>query len=354
MSNISHAPCGTLPDGTTVEQFALRNARGTCVRILTYGGIVTALETADRAGERANIVLGRPDLDGYRADGAHFGAIVGRYANRIARGRFQLDGSPVQLTCNSPPNSLHGGDAAFGKVVWRAVAADTSNGAWLALHHVTPHGAGGYPGTLEVEVRYSLGTEDALRIDYEAETDRPTVVNLTHHGYFNLAGEGTRDVYDHELTILADAFTPVDETLIPTGEIRPVEGTAFDFRRPAAIGARIRSPDEQIVRGRGFDHNFVLRPAAPHELRLAARVREPASGRIMEVLTTEPGLQLYTGNCFDGTTVGTTGRPYRQSDGLCLETQHFPDSPNQPGFPSTVLRPGQRFRSSTVYRFSVE
>jgi aldose 1-epimerase len=350
ISSISHAPYGTLPDGTTVEQFSLRNARGMRVCVLTYGGIVTALETADRAGRRANIVLGCCDLDGYRADRAYFGAIVGRYANRIGRGRLMLDGVAVQLACNDPPNSLHGGDAGFDKVVWGAVAAETATGAWLALRHVSPHGAGGYPGTLEVEVRYSLAAEDALRIDYEAETDRPTVVNLTHHGYFNLAGEGTRDIYDHELTLRADAFTPVDATLIPTGEIRPVEGTAFDFRRPAAIGRRIRAGDAQIEQARGFDHNFVLQPAPPHELRLAARVREPTSGRVMEVLTTEPGLQLYSGNHLDG----AGGRPYREGDGLCLETQHFPDSPNQPGFPSTVLRPGQRFHSTTVYRFAIE
>jgi aldose 1-epimerase len=351
LSNIAHAPYGTLPDGTSIEQFTLSNARGTRVSILTYGGIVTALETADRAGRHANIVLARADLDDYRADGASFGAIVGRYANRIAGGRFELDGVPVQLVCNDGPNSLHGGGAGFAKVAWRAVAADTPSGACVALRHVSPHGAGGFPGTLEVEVRYALTADDALRIDYEAETDRPTVINLTHHGYFNLAGAGTRDVYDHELTILADAFTPVDPALIPTGEIRPVEGTPFDLRSPAPIGARLDAPDEQLRYGRGFDHNYVLRAGAANELRLAARVSEPTSGRVMEVLTTEPGLQLYTGNGLDGAG-GVNGRSYRRGDGLCLETQHFPDSPNHPAFPSTVLRPGQRFRSTTIYRFS--
>ena len=355
MSKIAHAPYGALPDGTTVEQFALMNARGTCVRILTYGGIVTALETADRAGRRANIVLGCADLDGYRAATGRFGAIIGRYANRIARGRFVLDDLAVQLDCNDPPNSLHGGGAAFDRVVWRAVAADTPNGAWLALRHVSPHGAGGFPGTLEVEVRYSLGADDTLRIDYEAETDRPTVVNLTHHGYFNLAGEGAGDVYAHELEILADAFTPVDATLIPTGELRPVAGTPFAFRASAPIGVRLAAADEQIRIARGFDHNFVLQPSiAPRAPRLAARVREPMSGRVMEVLTTEPGVQLYTANGLNGTLRGPGGRPYDRGAGLCLETQHFPDSPNRPGFPSTVLRPGERFRSITVYRFSVD
>jgi aldose 1-epimerase len=354
MSNIAHAPYGTLPDGTTIEQFTLRNARGTRVAIITYGGIVTALETADRAGRRANIVLGCADLDGYRADDAYLGAIIGRYANRIARGRFAIDGTEARLACNDPPNSLHGGDAGLNRVVWRAVAADTADGACLALRHVSPDGAGGYPGTLEAEVRFTLTPDDALRLDYEAETDRPTVVNLTHHDYFNLAGEGAGDVYGHELTLFADAFTPVDSRLIPTGEIRPVAGSPFDFRTPAALGARLRGSDEQLQRARGFDHNFVLRPATSHELRRAARVREPASGRVMEVLTTEPGVQLYSGNGLGGTRVGTSGRPYCRGAGLCLETQHFPDSPNQPGFPSTVLRPGQRFRSTTIYRFSVE
>ena len=354
MSKIAHAPYGTLPDGTTVEQFSLMNAHGTCVRVLTYGGIVTALETADRTGRRANIVLGCADLDGYRAASGRFGAIIGRYANRIAQARFTLDDVAVELDRNDPPNSLHGGTAAFDRVVWHAVAADTPNGAWLALRHVSPHGAGGFPGTLEVEVRYSLGADDALRIDYEAETDRSTVVNLTHHGYFNLAGEGTGDVYGHELTILADAFTPVDATLIPTGELRPVDDTPFDFRAPAPIGARLAAADEQIRIARGFDHNFVLRPAGPPAPRLAARVREPASGRVMDVLTTEPGMQLYTANALNGALRGSGGRPYGRGAGLCLETQHFPDSPNQPGFPSTVLRPGERFRSTTVFRFSVD
>ncbi|MBI3515303.1 MAG: galactose mutarotase [Proteobacteria bacterium] len=343
---MAHAPYGSLPDGTTIEQFTLRNSRGMCARILTYGGIVTALETADRAGRRANIVLGCADLEGYRADTAHFGTIVGRYANRIARGRFILDGAAVQLTCNDGPNSLHGGDAGFGKVVWRAVAAETPMGACLALHHVSPHGAGGYPGILEVEVRYTVTPDDALRIDYEAETDRPTVVNLTHHGYFNLAGAGARDVYDHALMIAADAFTPVDATLIPTGELQPVAGGPFDFCAPATIGARLRAADPQLRPTGGFDHNFILAPATSPAPRLAAQLSDPTSGRTMTVLTTEPGLQFYTGNFLGG-------RPYGRGAGLCLETQHFPDSPNQPAFPSTVLRPGERFRSTTLYQFSV-
>jgi aldose 1-epimerase len=343
MSNIAHAPYGTLPDGTTIEQFTLKNARGTAARILTYGGIVTAIETRDRAGRRANVVLGCADLDGYRADTAYLGAIVGRYANRIAGGRFALDGAPVQLTCNDGSNSLHGGDAGFGKVVWRAVAADTPAGACLALRHVSPHGAAGYPGTLEVEVRYTVSADDALRIDYEAETDRPTVVNLTHHGYFNLAGADARDIYGHEIMVAADAFTPVDASLIPTGEVRAVAGTPFDLRAPAAIGARIA--DAAFRATGGFDHNFVLANARANAPRLAAALRDPASGRTMTVLTTEPGVQFYTGNFLD------SGRG--RGAGLCLETQHFPDSPNQPAFPSTVLRPGERFRSTTIYKFGV-
>jgi aldose 1-epimerase len=347
---IERQPYGSLPDGTSVEQFTLVNSHGTRARIITYGGIVTALETADRDGKRDNIVLGCTNLAEYVADRTHFGAIVGRYANRIARGRFVLDGIAYQLACNNPPNALHGGPRGFHKVVWQAETI----GDALVLRHRSPDGDEGYPGALTVEVRYALSDDDALRIDYTASTDKPTIVNLTNHSYFNLAGEGTGTILDHELTIAANAFLPVDATLIPTGELRPVVGTPFDFRAPTPIGAEIRAAHEQILRGRGFDHNFVLREKDPGALGLAARVREKRSGRVLEVATTEPGLQFYSGNFLDGTRPGTSGRPYRQSDGFCLETQHFPDSPNRSEFPTTILRPGEIFRSSTLYRFSIE
>jgi aldose 1-epimerase len=342
---------GVLSDGTAVEQFTLTNDRGTRARVISYGAILTSLELADRDGGRANVVLGCASLADYVDDTRHFGAIVGRYANRIAGGRFTLDGAAYQLERNQPPNALHGGSRGFDKAVWRAESA--RDAARLVLRHVSADGEASYPGTLDVTVAYTLTPDDALRLDYEATTDRPTIVNLTNHSYFNLRGEGAGDVLGHELALMADAFTPVDATLIPTGELRNVAGTPFDFRAPTAIGAQLRDGDEQILRGRGYDHNFVLR-GAPGALRPAARLSEPASGRVIEVETTEPGVQLYTGNFLDASSRGTSGRPYRQSDGLCLETQHFPDSPNHPHFPSTVLRPGEVFRSTTIWRFLID
>jgi len=351
MEPVAREPYGTMPDGTPVEQFTLSNARGLRVQIISFGGIVTRLDVPDRNCGRANVVLGCADLAGYIADTAYFGAIIGRYANRIARGRFTLDGIDHELACNNPPNALHGGPRGFAKVVWRAEPASAEGEARLKLRYRSPDGDAGYPGALDVEVTYRLGADDALRIDYAASTDRATVVNLTNHSYFNLAGEGFGDICGHELAIFADAFTPVDATLIPTGEIRAVDGTPFDFRAPVPIGDRIRVADPQIAIARGFDHNFVFGRDRSPEPRLAASVRDPRSGRRLEVSTTEPGVQLYTGNFLDGTRCGPAGRLYRQSDAFCLETQHFPDSPNQAAFPSTVLRPGQAFRSTTIYRF---
>lgn len=340
------APYGTTPEGSAVECFTLRS-RDVEVRILTFGALVAAVEVPDRNGIRRNVVLGCADLAGYVADTAYLGATIGRFANRIARGRFMLDGAEYRLACNNPPNALHGGVRGFNKAVWRAEPSD--NAAAVTLRHRSADGDQGYPGTLDVAVTYAL-SDNALSIDYVATADRPTIVNLTNHSYFNLAGEGSGDTYAHELEIAADAFTPVDRTLTPTGELRSVAGTPFDFRSPVPINARLREADGQLLCGRGYDHNFILR-GLPGALRPAARLRDPSSGRTLEIMTTQPGMQFYSGNFLNGSLVGPSGRCYRQGDGLCLETQHYPDSPNQPAFPSTVLRPGDMFRAATVWRF---
>jgi aldose 1-epimerase len=351
-STLDRKSYGALPDGAAVEQFTLRNERRITAVVITYGAILASLRVPDRAGALDNVVLGYASLAEYLADDASFGATIGRYANRIAGGRFTLDGATYDLPRNNGPNSLHGGGKGFSKRVWQAAGAVEAEGPSVALRYVSADGEEGYPGRLAVEVRYTL-TADAIRIDYRASTDKPTVLNLTNHSYFNLAGEGSGSIEGHELMIAADAFTPSTADLLPTGEIRSVTGTPFDFRVPTPIGARIRANDEQILLGRGYDHNFVLRENPKAEARLAARVREPKSGRVMEVLTSEPGVQLYTANFLNGRHRGPSGRAYRQSDGFCLETQHFPNSPNEPRFPSTVLRPGATFRSGTEYRFSI-
>jgi aldose 1-epimerase len=293
-------------------------------------------------------------LEDYVAQNPYFGTITGRYANRIANARFALEGHEYRLAVNNGPNALHGGKAGFDKKVWRAEEASSPDGVAAVLSYRSPDGEEGYPGNLDVRVTYTLTDADELRIDYRATTDQPTVVNLINHSYFNLAGDGSGNVLGHELRLAASGFTPVDATLIPTGAIAKVAGTPFDFQTPKPIGRDIRMGDEQLVRGRGYDHNFVLDKPQAGALSLAARVREPRSGRVMEVHTTEPGVQLYTGNFLDATLVGAAGKVYRQSDGFCLETQHFPDSPNQPSFPSTLLRPGEEFKSTTVFRFSVD
>jgi aldose 1-epimerase len=352
-SRIEKQPFGTLADGSVVDRYRLTGDGGIEAEIITFGGIVTALRVPDREGMVANVVLGFPRLEDYTAPGRYFGAIIGRYANRIARGRFMLDGQEVRLPVNNGPNALHGGLDGFNHRLWRVESAD--DGA-LVMAYRSEHGEEGYPGTLDVTVTYALTSDDVtadkgLRIDYRAVTDRPTVINLTNHSFFNLAGEGSGSIEGHELMLNATAYTPVDETSIPTGEIAPVAGTPLDFTMPVRIGARIWDGHRQLVLARGYDHNFVIDWQEGDEPVLAARVVEPGSGRIMEVLTTEPGVQVYTGNYLDGTLVGTGGRAYRQGDGLCLETQHFPDSPNQPEFPSTRLNPGEVFRSTTIYRF---
>jgi aldose 1-epimerase len=342
---------GTTEDGRPVAAYTLANPAGMRVRILTLGCIIAELQVPDRDGKLANVVLGSDSVDGYLHRSPHFGAIAGRYANRIARGRFAIDGIQYQLDINAPPNALHGGRHAFDKVVWQSESPDDQT---LALHYLSPDGEEGFPGNLEVEVTYRLGTGNELRIDYEARTDKPTIVNLTNHSYFNLAGEGSGDVLNHVVSIAADHFTPSDATQIPTGEIRSVAGTPFDFTRPVSIGERIRVADEQLLIGHGYDHNWVLRAPTGDAVRQAARASEPRSGRVLDVLTDAPGLQFYTANGLNGSLVGPGGRAYRQSDAFCFETQRFPDAPNQPGFPSAVLRPGERFRSTTLFRFSTD
>jgi len=361
-ATVTQTPFGTLPDGRAVRLFTLRNANGVEVRLIDYGGIVLSIMAPDRDGTFADITLGYDDLEGYLTETPYFGALVGRYGNRIAGGRFTLDDVEYELATNNGPNHLHGGDVGFDKVLWAAEPIENSNGAGVALTYESSDSEEGYPGTLDVSVDYLLNDDDELVIEYRASTDKPTPVNLTHHSYFNLAGSG--DILGHELMIDADLYTPVDATLIPTGELAAVSSTPFDFTVPTAIGARIGNEDEQLGFGGGYDHNFVLkRPddgasissgAELLELVLAARVIEPTSGRVLEVETTEPGLQFYSGNFLDGSINGKDGQAYGHRSGFCLETQHFPDSPNQPEFPSTILRPGQGYHSKTIYRFSVD
>jgi aldose 1-epimerase len=354
-------PFGKAPDGTPVERWTLSNGDVT-MRVLTWGGVIQTLEMPDAHGDVDNVVLGFADLAGYIGDDdPYFGSLIGRYGNRIAGGSFTLDGTTYQLPVNNGPNTLHGGPTGFDDQVWEATDVTNDEEAALRLHLVSPDGDQGFPGTVTTTVTYSLDAESRLTVHYEATTDAPTVINLTQHTYWNLAGEGSGTILDHELQIDAAGFTPVDETLIPTGEIAPVEGTPFDFREPTAIGARIRDDDQQLLYGQGYDHNWALdresngaREGSDAEdpLEKAALLHDPHSGRTLTILTTEPGLQFYSGNFLDGTLVGTSGRIYRQSDGLALETQHFPDSPNQPSFPSTELRPDEVYDSTTVFELS--
>lgn len=352
-ATITSEPWGTTPDGQAVERYTLSN-KGMTVRILTYGGIIQTLEVPDRRNEPVNVVLGFSDLAGYIESGnsPYFGALIGRYGNRIAEGRFMLDGVTYQLPINNPPNSLHGGTVGFDKLVWAATPIQGDRSVGLQLDLTSPAGDQGYPGTLDVQVTYTLTRDQKLEIHYTATTDAPTVVNLTNHTYWNLQGEGSSSILDHELTLPASAYTPVDDTLIPTGEIADVTGTPMDFRSPTAIGERIREPFEQLLFGQGYDHNWVLDRPDDGSLQLAAKLRDPDSGRTLRMWTTEPGIQFYSGNFLDATLVGTGGHVYRQSDGLALETQHFPDSPNQPQFPSTTLRPGETYDTTTVFELS--
>jgi aldose 1-epimerase len=342
---------GELPGQGEVELFTLTNSRGMEARIMTYGGIVLSLKVPDRDGIHGDVVLGYDGLEGYIEKNPYFGAIIGRYGNRIGEGSFALDGNEYTLARNNGENHLHGGIRGFDKVVWKATSTENAAGASLTLTYLSPDGEEGYPGNLSVTVVYILSNDNELKIDYSATTDKETIVNLTNHSYFNLAGGGS--ILDHEVTIYADRFTPVNQGLIPTGDLAAVEGTPFDFTRPTAIGARIDEPDEQLRFGGGYDHNWVLNSGGG-ELALAATVYEPGIGRMMEVYTTEPGIQFYTGNFLDGSITGKSNQVYQQRYGFCLETQHFPDSPNQPEFPSTVLRPGQEYSTTTVYKFSAK
>lgn len=336
---------GRTAAGTEVQRITL-DGPTLRVSILTFGAVIERLEAPDRSGKWADLVLGLNSLDGYVQRSPYFGAVPGRYANRIAGGRFVLDGVEYRLACNNPPNALHGGPAGFAMRVWDIV---DSSDRHVTLGRISADGEEGYPGTLNVRVTYTVDGPE-LRIDYWAQTDKPTVLNLTNHSYFNLGGEGSGSVFDHLLKIEADAFLPVTATSIPTGEIRPVAGTPFDFRAPRPVGSCIREADEQLRRSLGYDHCWVLRPGPG--LRPAARLHDPLSGRMLEVLTTQPGVQVYTANQLTGALSGPSGRSYRQGDAICFETQHFPDSPNQPAFPSTVLRPGEEFAATTVFRFT--
>jgi len=333
-----------------LELFTLTSAGGVAVAVTNYGGIIMSVLAPDRHGHLADVVLGHDTVDRYRENPAYLGAIIGRYANRIAGGRFDLDGRTCHLVANDGNHSLHGGRHGFDQAIWAAEPFHEPGAAGVVLSRVSPDGEEGYPGDLRTQVTYTLSDRNELAVEYLATTDRPTPVNLSQHSYFNLAGAG--DILGHVLEISAEAITPVDATMIPTGELRPVAGTPFDFRQPTRVGERIAAADPQIERGRGYDHNFVLARNGAGLVR-AARLLEPVSGRTLEVFTTEPGMQLYTGNHLDGRITGKGGRVFGRYAGLCLETQHFPDSPNQPGFPSTILRPGVVFRSTTVFRLGV-
>jgi len=357
--SVARSVFGTLPDGQAVEAYTITSAGGLQVSAITYGGIVTSLEAPDAEGRLEDVVLGFDELEGYlseayRESGPYFGAIIGRYGNRIAEGRFTLDGTSYQLATNDGPNHLHGGEKGFDQRVWNADSFERPDEAGVTFRYTSSAGEEGYPGRLDVEVTYTLTGAGALIIDYRATTTAATPVNLTNHSYFNLSGEGSGDdILDHRVLINADRFTPVGPTRIPTGERRPVAGTPFDFREPTAIGARIEADNRQLRNAGGYDHNFVLKreDADSDAPPLAARVFDPQSGRVLTVRTTEPGMQFYSGNFLQGRLTGKGGRPYECHSGVALETQHFPNSPNEPDFPSTILRPGETYRSTTVYAF---
>jgi aldose 1-epimerase len=349
---VTKAPFGRLPDGTAVDGYTIRNSRGTTMHVMTYGGIITSLRVADRNGAFDDIVLGFDSLAGYLKDSPYFGAIVGRYANRIAKGRFTVNGVTYQVPVNNGQNSLHGGTRGLDKVVWNAQPFENGSAGGVILTHVSPDGDQGYPGRLDLRVTYTLNDKNELTVEYHATTDKATPVNLSQHSYFNLTG-AKRDILDHVLQLTASRYTPVDTTLIPTGELAPVAGTPFDFRTATAIGARVEQPNEQLRIAGGYDHNFVLDKSGTG-MTHAARVVEPTTGRTLDVSTDQPGIQFYSGNFLDGSLTGKGGRVYAHRFGFCLETQHFPDSPNHPSFPSTIVRPGKAFHSRTVFTFGTQ
>jgi len=351
-SRVVRAPFGHTKDNMPVEMFRLSNARGMEVKAIAYGAAITSIRVPDRNGTIDDVVLGFDTIDGYLTASGYIGAVVGRYGNRIARGQFRLDGQTYQLATNNGPNHLHGGVKGFDKAVWTAETREIDGNAAVVFTHVSPDGDEGYPGMLTAKVTYTLTPANELIVDYTATSVKATPVNLTQHSYFNLAGAGSGDILQHRLTLDADRFTPVDATLIPTGEIAPVDGTPFDFRRPTAIGARIDADDPQIKNGNGYDHNFVIRRSAPGLVH-AAWLEDPSSGRTLSISTTEPGVQFYSGNFLDGSMVGRGGRRYQRRFGVCLETQHFPDSPNHADFPSSIVRPGEPLQSRTVFVFGV-
>ncbi|WFR80013.1 galactose mutarotase [Janthinobacterium rivuli] len=349
--SVTQAPFGILPDGQPVSVFTLTNRQGMQVKVLDFGAIISEIHVPDRDGSFADVVLGFDRIEPYLANGAFLGAVIGRYGNRIAEGRFSLDGKDYQLAVNNAPNHLHGGNQGFHQVMWQAEPFTRDDAVGVTFTRSSPHGEDGYPGKLDVTVVYELDNDNALSLRYHAVTDQATPINLTNHSYFNLAGQGT--ILGHEVTINADRYLPVDAGSIPTGELADVSGTPFDLRQSTIIGDSIALPHEQLRIGRGYDHNFVLNKQADHGLNLAATVRDPQSGRVMQVYTQEPGVQFYSGNFLDGSQPGKLcANSYRSA--LCLETQHFPDSPNQPHFPNTILRPGQVYQTETVYRFSAE
>ena len=350
---VQQKPFGT-QDGRPITLYTLTNASGVEVDTMNYGGIIVAIRVPDRKGQFADIVLGHEKLEGYIPNPPYIGAIVGRYANRIANGTFALDGKTYTLPKNDGPNTLHGGtDKTFNKVVWDGESLKGNAG--VTYTYLSKDGDDGFPGNMKLRVTYTLTNENELVIDYEATTDKTTVINLSQHSYFNLAGQGTSDILNHELMLNADRFTPVDKNLIPTGELRPVKGTPLDFTTSTKVGARIDDAYDQMVLGHGYDHNWVInRKSKDDGLVLAARMYEPTSGRVLEVSTTQPGVQFYTGNFLDGTVTGKQGLVYKRRYGFCLETQHFPDSPNHSDFPSTILKPGDTFKSKTVFKFSTK
>jgi aldose 1-epimerase len=352
--SVTRAAFGSTPDGTAVELFTFRNAAGLEVRAMSYGAIILSLRVPDRRGQLDDVVLGYDTAAEYVTNKTtYFGALVGRYANRIAKARFTLNGRTYPLAPNDGPNHLHGGKKGFDTRHWRGEPVQDDRGVGVAFTYTSPDGEEGYPGTLKARIAYTLTDKNELVFDFHATTDAATIVNLAQHSYFNLAGQGTRDVLDHELQIFADRYTPVDDTLIPTGELATVDGTPFDFKSPMKIGARIDQDNTQLRRGRGYDHNWVLTRSG-EGLQPAVKVIERSTGRTMQISTTEPGLQFYSGNFLDGSNTGKQGHVYRHRSGFCLETQHYPDSPNKPDFPSTALRPGQEYRSRTVLTFGTE